>query len=84
MIHQLLLSTDCWLQHLALDPDTGLDPDGVKLRPASGLAAADYIVADFWVLAPLIQNLADVGYDERTMYAAAYDWRLDFADLEAR
>ena len=34
--------------------------------------------------APLIENLADLGYEASNMYMAAYDWRLPFEHLEAR
>lgn len=31
------------------------DPPGIKLRPAQGLVAADYLVADYWVWAKVIE-----------------------------
>lgn len=39
---------ECWRKHLALDPKTGLDPVGVRLRAAQGFEAADNFVASFW------------------------------------
>ena len=67
-----------------LNLTTGLDPTGVKLRPAHGLGAADYLVGGYWVWGKIIANLADVGYDPSNMHMAAYDWRLAFPDLERR
>jgi phospholipid:diacylglycerol acyltransferase len=32
----------------------------------------------------VIENLAEVGYDESMMYMASYDWRLPFKFLEER
>lgn len=34
----------------------------------------------FWAI--LIANLARIGYEEKTMYMAAYDWRLSFQNTE--
>jgi phospholipid:diacylglycerol acyltransferase len=49
MIQKVLLSKECWLEHICLNQTTWLDPDGIKLRSASGLAAADYLVGEYWV-----------------------------------
>jgi phospholipid:diacylglycerol acyltransferase len=87
MVRKALLSRGCWLDHMALDPDTWNDPEGIRLRPASGLAAADYFLSDaqaFYVWGALIHALADVGYTELNMHLAAYDWRLPFAGNEER
>ncbi|KAK6776460.1 hypothetical protein RDI58_027461 [Solanum bulbocastanum] len=32
----------CWLEHLSLDNETGLDPPGIRVRAVPGLVAADY------------------------------------------
>ncbi|KAJ9559476.1 hypothetical protein OSB04_004636 [Centaurea solstitialis] len=74
----------CWLQHMSLDNETGLDPDGIRVRPVSGLVAADYFAPGYFVWAVLIANLARVGYEEKNMYMAAYDWRLSFQNTEVR
>ncbi|KAF9131114.1 hypothetical protein BGW39_002198 [Mortierella sp. 14UC] len=84
MFKAVLLDKDCWISNLRLDPDTGLDPEGVRLRAAQGLEAADYFVQGYWVWAPIIKNLAAIGYDNNNMYLASYDWRLSFANLENR
>lgn len=44
MFKAVLLDKDCWISNLRLDPETGLDPEGVRLRAAQGLEAADYFV----------------------------------------
>ncbi|GKD88521.1 phospholipid:diacylglycerol acyltransferase 1-like protein, partial [Tanacetum coccineum] len=74
----------CWLQHMSLDNETGLDPFGIKVRPVSGLVAADYFAPGYFVWAVLIANFARVGYEEKNMYMAAYDWRLSFQNTEVR
>ncbi|KAG2712823.1 hypothetical protein I3760_04G144200 [Carya illinoinensis] len=74
----------CWVEHISLDNETGLDPSGIRLRPVSGLVAADYFAAGYFVWAVLIANLARIGYEEKTMYMAAYDWRLSFQNTEVR
>lgn len=74
----------CWVEHMSLDNETGLDPPGVRVRPVSGLVAADYFAPGYFVWAVLIANLARIGYEEKTMYMAAYDWRLSFQNTEVR
>ncbi|KAJ3077061.1 hypothetical protein HK102_005299, partial [Quaeritorhiza haematococci] len=80
----VLLDRECWMQHMRLDPLTGMDPPGVKLRAAQGLDAADYLFPGYWVWARIISNLAAIGYDNNNMHLAAYDWRLSFQNLEKR
>jgi len=63
MLRSILLDTRCWMRHMMLDPHTGMDPPGIKLRSATGMEAADYLVSGFWVWAKIIENLADIGYD---------------------
>ena len=48
----------------------------------SGLVAADYFAPGYFVWAVLIANLARIGYEEKTMYMASYDWRLSFQNTE--
>lgn len=74
----------CWLEHMSLDNETGLDPAGIRVRPVSGLVAADYFAPGYFVWAILIENLARIGYEEKNMYMAAYDWRLSFQNTEWR
>ena len=84
MLRSILLDTRCWIRHMMLDPKTGLDPPGIKLRSSSGLEAADYLIGGFWVWAKLIENLGDIGYDTNSMSMAPYDWRLAFRHLQVR
>lgn len=67
---------------MSLDNETGLDSPGIRVRPVSGLVAADYFAAGYFVWAVLIANLARIGYEEKNMYMAAYDWRLSFQNTE--
>eukprot|EP00823_Brevimastigomonas_motovehiculus_P005539 TRINITY_DN4115_c0_g1_i1.p1 TRINITY_DN4115_c0_g1~~TRINITY_DN4115_c0_g1_i1.p1 ORF type:complete len:753 (-),score=112.51 TRINITY_DN4115_c0_g1_i1:81-2339(-) len=84
MFQSMLFDTQCWLRHVELDPETGLDPPGIKLRPAVGLEAADYFVGSYFVWSKIIESLADIGYDPNNMFMASYDWRLSYPDLEKR
>ncbi|XP_060187103.1 phospholipid:diacylglycerol acyltransferase 1-like isoform X1 [Lycium barbarum] len=74
----------CWVEHMSLDNETGLDPFGIRIRPVSGLVAADYFAPGYFVWAVLIANLARIGYEEKNMYMAAYDWRISFQNTEVR
>ncbi|XP_077240979.1 phospholipid:diacylglycerol acyltransferase 1-like [Tasmannia lanceolata] len=74
----------CWVEHMSLDNETGLDPPGIRVRPVPGLVAADYFAPGYFVWAVLIANLARIGYEEKTMYMAAYDWRISFQNTEVR
>ncbi|KAM7496853.1 hypothetical protein LguiA_021267 [Lonicera macranthoides] len=74
----------CWLEHLTLHNETGLDPPGIRVRAVPGLVAADYFAPGYFVWAVLIENLARIGYEGKNMYMAAYDWRLSFQNTEIR
>ncbi|CAI9761550.1 unnamed protein product [Fraxinus pennsylvanica] len=74
----------CWLEHISLDNETGLDPPGIRVRAVPGLVAADYFAPGYFVWAILIENLARIGYEGKNMYMAAYDWRLSFQNTEVR
>ncbi|CAI0398107.1 unnamed protein product [Linum tenue] len=74
----------CWLEHLSLDNETGLDPPGIRVRAVPGLVAADYFGPGYFVWAVLIENLAKIGYEGKNLYMAAYDWRLSFQNTEIR
>lgn len=67
---------------MSLDNETGLDPPNIRIRPVSGLVAADYFAPGYFVWAVLIANLARIGYEEKNMYMAAYDWRISFQNTE--
>lgn len=74
----------CWVEHMSLNNETGLDPTDIRVRAVNGLVAADYFMPGYFVWAVLIANLARIGYEEKNMYMAAYDWRLSFQNTEVR
>ncbi|KAG1141185.1 hypothetical protein G6F37_002798 [Rhizopus arrhizus] len=84
MVRSVLLDKESWTEHIMLDPETGLDPPGYKVRAVHGVEAADYFITGYWVWAKVIENLATIGYDTNNMYFASYDWRLSFSNLEVR
>ena len=84
MLRTLLMDKECWTDHLRLNPETGGDPEGIRIRAAQGLEAADFIMPGFWVWARIIANLAEIGYDHNSLYMASYDWRLDLRTLQER
>ncbi|CAO3681968.1 unnamed protein product [Rhizopus stolonifer] len=84
MVRSVLLDKESWTEHIMLDPDTGLDPPGYKVRAVHGVEAADYFITGYWVWAKVIENLATIGYDTNSMHFASYDWRLSFMNLEVR
>ncbi|QPG72815.1 hypothetical protein FOA43_000117 [Brettanomyces nanus] len=84
MVKTMVLDKDCWLKHVKLDPTTGLDPPGVKLRASQGFDAADFFITGYWIWNKIIQNLAVIGYGPDNMFSASYDWRLAYLDLEIR
>ena len=49
MISQVTFNRDRWIAALMLDPVTGLDPPGVKVRAAEGIDAASSFVQGYWL-----------------------------------
>eukprot|EP01084_Bolivina_argentea_P068014 123771_1 len=84
MAQAVITNTDCWIQHMCLNKDTGMDPDGISIRSVEGMAAADYFVGVYWLWGKIIENLAQIGYTPNDMHVAAYDWRLSPYFLEKR
>lgn len=84
MIKSIVLSKNCWLRHLVLDKETGLDPPNFKVRAAQGIESADYFITGYWIWNKIIENLSALGYDQNYMNLASYDWRLGYPDLERR
>lgn len=84
MLKAMFLDKACWLKHITLDYETGLDPPGIKLRAAQGFEAADFFMAGYWIWNKVLENLAAIGYEPNRMVTAAYDWRLSYLDLERR
>ena len=80
----LVLNKASWKRHIMLDPDTGLDPPGIKIRAAQGFDAADFFITGYWIWNKILENLASIGYDPTNAFTAAYDWRLSYKNLETR
>lgn len=84
MVQAFLRDSDCWFKHMQLDEE-GMDPEGIKVRAAHGLAALDYFMEGFWVFSKLIEALGQLGYEpELNLIAAPYDWRLSVPTMEVR
>eukprot|EP01134_Creolimax_fragrantissima_P000514 CFRG0514T1 len=75
---------NCWIKQMRLDPDTGLDPEGIKLRAVSGFSGSTQFNELFWIWNMVISNLVAVGYDANTLHMHDYDWRMNFAGNEER
>ncbi|EST09937.1 Lecithin:cholesterol/phospholipid:diacylglycerol acyltransferase [Kalmanozyma brasiliensis GHG001] len=84
MMRTIVLQKEMWVRHLSLDPDTGLDPPGIRVRAAEGLDAASFFAAGYWIWSKVIENLAVLGYDTNNLFLASYDWRLSYYNLEVR
>ncbi|EJD08429.1 Lecithin:cholesterol acyltransferase [Fomitiporia mediterranea MF3/22] len=84
MVTQVTFNKDKWMNAVMLDPITGLDPPGVKVRAAQGIDAASSFVQGYWIWSKIVENLAVVGYDPNNLLLAAYDWRLSYWNLEER
>lgn len=84
MLRTMILDKACWLKHIMLDPETGLDPPNIRIRAAQGFDAADFFIAGYWIWNKILQNLAVIGYGPNNMLSASYDWRLAYLDLEIR
>ncbi|KAH9988041.1 phospholipid/diacylglycerol acyltransferase [Russula vinacea] len=84
MISQVTFNREKWLSMLVLDPVTGLDPKGVKVRASEGFDAASSFIQGFWIWSKVIENLAVVNYDTNNLVLAPYDWRLSMYNLEER
>ena len=80
----MVLDKACWKRHIMLDKQSGLDPPGIKLRAAQGFDAADFFITGYWIWNKILENLATIGYDPTNAFTAAYDWRLNYHNLEIR
>ena len=49
MISQVTFNREKWLSMLVLDPVTGLDPKGVKVRASEGFDAASSFIQGYWI-----------------------------------
>ncbi|CEH17644.1 phospholipid:diacylglycerol acyltransferase [Ceraceosorus bombacis] len=84
MMRTIVFEKERWIRHISLDPDTGLDPPGIKVRASEGFDGASHFIAGYWIWAKIIENLAVLGYDINNLWLAAYDWRLSYHNLEVR
>lgn len=84
MLSQVMFNKEKWIAAMLLDPVTGLDPPGIKIRAAEGIDAASSFIQGYWVWSKIVENLAVVNYDTNNLYLAPYDWRLAFYNLEVR
>ena len=44
----------------------------------------EYFIPGFGIWAQIVENLAEVGYDNSDLYVHPYDWRMDATRLEKR
>jgi phospholipid:diacylglycerol acyltransferase len=49
MVQAVLSDKKRWIEAISLDPETGLDPVGHKVRAAQGLDAASEFIQGYWV-----------------------------------
>lgn len=49
MISQVTFNREKWMSMLLLDPVTGLDPKGVKVRASEGFDAASSFIQGYWI-----------------------------------
>jgi phospholipid:diacylglycerol acyltransferase len=53
MVRAVLTDRERWIAALMLDPETGLDPPGIKVRAAQGLdAASTFMPGEHLFVAP--------------------------------
>lgn len=86
-VRKIVVEPLCLLEHLTLNATTKSDPNGIRLRAAEGFSAADYWLGEegvFWLWAPLLRALSDVGYSPKQLHMAGYDWRVSPRVLESR
>ena len=49
MLQQVMFNKEKWMAAILLDPVTGLDPPGAKVRSAEGIDAASSFVQGYWL-----------------------------------
>jgi len=76
-------NSPCFLDHLELDEETGLDPPDIHVRANQDLSDIESVFGiDMWKM--MVDRLVAVGYDYNNIVALPYDWRLAVDDLERR
>ena len=79
-----------WIHHMCLSKDMCSEHDGIQVRAISGLEGVDYLTPGAltnhlsYVFGPVIKALKNVGYTDKNLDAAPYDWRLDPVTLQQR
>lgn len=64
MISQVTFNKEKWMAAVMLDPITGLDPPGAKVRAAEGIDAASSFIQGYWLWSVRIQPvLCVIGLD---------------------
>jgi len=75
---------------MVLQKDGVTDPVGIKLRPIETIHGIMYLDpgaitnALSYVFGPLVESLWDLGYDDTSLRAGPYDWRVPPCYLESR
>ena len=49
MLSQVTFNKERWISSIMLDPVTGLDPPGAKVRAAEGIEAASSLIQGYWI-----------------------------------
>ncbi|CAI6455018.1 BAF_HP2_G0030130.mRNA.1.CDS.1 [Saccharomyces cerevisiae] len=81
----MVMDKVCWLKHVMLDTETGLDPPNFYATLQHRASdPTDYFIAGYWIWNKVFQNHKLIGYEPNKMTSAAYDWRLAYLDLERR
>ncbi|KAJ7594635.1 Lecithin:cholesterol/phospholipid:diacylglycerol acyltransferase [Mycena floridula] len=84
LMYQVTFNQERWIAAMLLDPVTGLDPPGAKVRAAEGIDAASSFIQGYWIWSKIVENLAAVNYDTNNLLLAPFDWRLSYYNLEVR
>lgn len=66
MATSFILDKKCWMKILMLDPDTGLDIEGARVRAAQGIDAAEYFIPGVYTLIKyfLLARILGVGEND--------------------
>ncbi|KAE8727664.1 putative phospholipid:diacylglycerol acyltransferase 2 [Hibiscus syriacus] len=54
---QILKMPLCWLEHLSLHNETGLNPPGIRVRPVPGLFGVDYSAPGYLIRDPTLSRM---------------------------
>lgn len=56
MFKALLTRREAWIAAMSLDPDSGLDPPGFKVRAVEGIDGASSFMPGFWLWSKIIES----------------------------